>query len=116
MLASLCKISLMLILILVIIKVIISISLNSELDFRLTYIALIAAFPILAFSNRRLKIIKNIDWHTLIFFAAMFVLMQAVWDSGFFQGIMAGLNINVTAISMILGVSVALSRACQVFS
>ena len=110
MLARLCKISLMLILILVIIKVIISTSLNPELDFRLTYIALIAAFPILAFSSRRNKIIKNIDWHTLIFFAAMFVLMQAVWDSGFFQGIMTGLNIKITSISTILGVSVILSQ------
>ncbi len=110
MLARLCRISLILILILIGIKAVMSISQNPELDFRLTYIALIAAFPILAFSNRRTKIIKNIDRHTLIFFAAMFVLMQAVWDSGFFQGIMAGLNINVTAISMIFGVSVTLSQ------
>jgi Na+/H+ antiporter NhaD/arsenite permease-like protein len=110
MLASLCKVSLLLITILIALKIITSIFSNHSFDFRLTYIALIAAFPILAFSNRRVRIIKNIDWHTLIFFAAMFVLMQAVWDSGFFQGIMAGLNINVTAISMILGVSAALSQ------
>lgn len=44
---------------------------------RLSYIALAAAAPVLLFSPRRWSILRHLDWYTLIFFAAMFVLMQA---------------------------------------
>jgi Na+/H+ antiporter NhaD/arsenite permease-like protein len=53
--------------------------------FALVWIALAAAAPILLFSPRRGEILRHVDWPTLIFFAAMFVLMAAVWDSGVFQ-------------------------------
>ena len=45
-------------------------------DFNIVYIAVVAALPVL-FGRRR--IIKGIDWRTLVFFLAMFVLMEAVW-------------------------------------
>ncbi len=104
------RLSLILILFLIVLKAAFSLFSSQMYDFRLTYIALIGALPILVFGNKRYKIIKNIDWHTLIFFSAMFILMQAVWNSGFFQGVMTGLNINVNSISMILSVSVLLSQ------
>ena len=50
--------------------------------FPLTAIALAAAIPVIALSKRRVEILKNVDWQTLVFFAAMFVLMQSVWDTG----------------------------------
>jgi Na+/H+ antiporter NhaD/arsenite permease-like protein len=56
-------------------------------DFPLTWIALAAAAPILVFSPKRWEILQHVDWPTLGFFAAMFVLMAAVWDSGFLQGL-----------------------------
>ncbi|MBI4919323.1 anion permease, partial [archaeon] len=56
------------------------------------------------------QLIKNLDWHTLIFFAAMFVLMESVWDSGFFQYIITSSSINLTSTLMILIVSVILSQ------
>lgn len=51
----------------------------------LVWIALFAAAPILAFSPRRLRVLAGVDWSTILFFAAMFVLMQSVWDSPLLQ-------------------------------
>lgn len=82
---------------------------GSTVEFRLTYIALVAAAPILIFSRRRIEILKNIDWYTLIFFAAMFVLMKSVWDLGFFQSFI-GFNPNITSIPTILATSVIVSQ------
>ena len=78
--------------------------------FRLTYIALIAAAPILLFSPRRWTIAGQIDWHTLIFFAAMFVLMESVWNTGFFQGIMGKLGLNLLSVTLVLLTGVLLSQ------
>jgi len=107
-LATLCKVSLILIITLIIAKVAL-VFLNLEVDFKLTYIALAGALPVLM-SEKRAKIIRNLDWYTLIFFAAMFVLMQSVWDSGFFQAVLVDLNLAITSIPVILGISVCLSQ------
>ena len=40
----------------------------------------------------------------------MFVLMQSVWNSGFFQNIITSLNVNIVSVAMILAVSVILSQ------
>lgn len=79
-------------------------------EFRLTYIALLSALPIIILSERRWEVMKKIDWHTLIFFAAMFVLMESVWRSGIFQSLLAGANVDVSSIPMILALSVILSQ------
>jgi Na+/H+ antiporter NhaD/arsenite permease-like protein len=79
-------------------------------DFRLTYIALISALPILLFSSRRFEVLRSIDWCTLVFFAAMFVLMDAVWSSGAFQFLLAGSNADLASIPTILAFSVLLSQ------
>jgi Na+/H+ antiporter NhaD/arsenite permease-like protein len=106
-LASLSRISLTLLIALIIVKITLVFA-GAGTDFRLTYIALISAFPIVMFSPKRLTIVRDIDWHTLIFFAAMFVLMESVWDSGFFQTVLDA--VNLTSVSMILLVSVLLSQ------
>lgn len=103
------KISLVLIILLVLLKVIL-VSLNIQVDFRLTYIALLSALPVLVLSPRRYEIIRGIDWHTLIFFAAMFVLMESVWASGFFQSIIGDLPFTITSAVVILAVGVLLSQ------
>jgi Na+/H+ antiporter NhaD/arsenite permease-like protein len=66
------------------------------IDLRLTYIALAGAAPILIYRviGRNFHITRRIDWKTLVFFAAMFVLMESVWLSGFFQGLMQGHDIT----------------------
>ncbi|MBI4448274.1 anion transporter [Candidatus Woesearchaeota archaeon] len=108
-LAFLSKISLLLIMVLVLVKIVF-VSLDLKIDFRLTYIALISMLPIILFSPKRSIIIKRVDWHTLIFFAAMFVLMQSVWDTGFFQQIITSLSLNITSTPTILAVSIILSQ------
>ncbi|MDO8578617.1 MAG: SLC13 family permease [Dehalococcoidales bacterium] len=108
-LARLCKVSLGLLVALILLKIAFVFA-GTNLDFRLTYIALAAAFPIVAFSPRRLTIVRKIDWFTLVFFAAMFILMESVWDSGVVQGVLTGSNLDLTSTPVILGVSILLSQ------
>jgi Na+/H+ antiporter NhaD/arsenite permease-like protein len=108
-LAALTKISLIILISLVLVKIILVFA-GVKIDFRLTYIALAAAVPILLFSPKRLSVVRRIDWSTLVFFAAMFVLMESVWDSGFFQSILNGASTNLTSNGMIMAVSVVLSQ------
>ena len=108
-LAKLCRISLVLLISLVLIKIAI-VSAGVQIDFRLTYIALASALPIIIFSPKRLKIIRRIDWHTMIFFAAMFILMASVWESGFFQEQLESMNLNLASVSVIMIVAVIVSQ------
>ncbi len=108
-LARLTQVSLIILVVLIAIKIIL-VFVGLKIDFRLTYIALAAAFPIIIFSPRRLSVIKKIDWSTLAFFAAMFILMQSVWDAGFVQSFINGAGLSLTSIATIMFVSVILSQ------
>ncbi|MDD4898717.1 MAG: SLC13 family permease [Methanocellales archaeon] len=108
-LAILSKLSLVLLLILIFIKIAIAF-LNIQIDLKLVYITLISALPILVFGRKRISIIKKVDWQTLVFFAAMFILMESVWGTGFFQSAITTLNVNILSIPMIFAVGVLLSQ------
>ncbi len=108
-LARLARISLVLLVLLVVVRIV-TVFIGLVVDFRLTYIALIAALPVILFSSKRLAIIRCIDWTTLVFFAAMFVLMESVWEAGFFQSVINGLHLNLTSLGVILTVSILLSQ------
>ncbi len=108
-LALLSKVSLGLFMVLLLLKIV-SVSVPLGIDFRLTFIALIAALPILLFSPKRVTILKRIDWYTLVFFAAIFVLMEAVWQTGFFQSLILSMSVDMTSTPVILGTSVVLSQ------
>jgi Na+/H+ antiporter NhaD/arsenite permease-like protein len=108
-LATLSKVSLILLVVLILAKIII-VFLGLRIDFRLTYIALASAFPIVLLSPKRFSIIGRIDWYTLIFFAAMFVLMESVWDSGYIQSMLNATHLTLTSTGVILGISVLLSQ------
>ncbi len=88
-LAGLCRVSLAIIFVMVAAKVGLVFA-GADMEFRLTYIAIAAAAPILILSPRRVEMARKIDWHTLIFFAAMFILMASVWQSGVIQWLMQG--------------------------
>ncbi|MBW7956432.1 MAG: anion transporter [Deltaproteobacteria bacterium] len=107
-LAWLCRLSIAVILIMVAIKVG-SVFLEFDFGLKLTYIALAAAAPVMISSPRRLDILRKIDWHTLFFFASMFVLMASVWDSGLIQRLAAGWSGAGSHVS-ILALSVLLSQ------
>jgi Na+/H+ antiporter NhaD/arsenite permease-like protein len=108
-LAGLARLSLLILVVLVIAKIVV-VLLGLDIDFKLTYIALAAALPVIVFIPRRPGILKRLDWFTLVFFAAMFVLMQSVWDSGYFQKAIESTNIDLNSTGMILGVSIILSQ------
>lgn len=108
-LANLSRISIILLLILILAKVG-AVLLGQEEPLQLTYIAILSTLPILLFSRRRGEIMKNIDWCTLVFFAAMFVLMDSVWRSGIFQSFLDDSSASFTSVPVILALSVLFSQ------
>lgn len=107
-LASLSKMSLVVVMSMVLLKMLLGFLIPS-LEFKLTYIALVAMIPVLL-SPRRTEMIRKSDWRTLVFFASMFVLMESVWNTGFFQSILASLSVDITSVPIILAVGVLLSQ------
>jgi Na+/H+ antiporter NhaD/arsenite permease-like protein len=80
------------------------------IDVPLSVVALAGALPVLLFSPRRAHLVRAIDWSTLVFFAAMFVLMASVWQTGVFQQLAAGHGPLLAGPAGVLGVSVLLSQ------
>jgi len=78
-------------------------------DFNLSWIALFSSLPVLL-SRRRIEIVRNIDWATLVFFVSMFVLMQSVWVSGTCQELLARMSPQLGSVSMILVLSIGFSQ------
>ena len=78
------------------------------IELRLTYIALMGSVPILCFSPKREAIVKNVDYHTLIFFGSMFVVMHSVVESRVFLELIGGLVID--SIPEILFLSAVISQ------
>ncbi|MHB8536123.1 MAG: anion transporter [Sulfuricaulis sp.] len=108
-LAQLARLSLVLIVALVGAKLVLAFMLPQN-SYRLTWIALLAAAPILLFSPRRWQLLRHIDWRTLVFFAAMFVLMESVWMTGFFQALLEKWNPDIASVGSVFAVSVLLSQ------
>jgi Na+/H+ antiporter NhaD/arsenite permease-like protein len=104
-LALLSKISLQTMILLVIVKTLLSLIGTGE-QFRLTHIALASCLPLLVGSPRRWHLVRRIDWHTLVFFAAMFVLMEGVWRTGFFQLLLAESRLDIRSSEVILAWSI----------
>ncbi len=108
-LAALCKVSLGLILILICVDVI-GVSFGLLPGFNIAYIAIAASIPIVLFSKGRFRIIRSIDWSTIVFFVSIFVLMGSVWQSGFIQGEISSLGLQLASIPTVLSVSVVGSQ------
>ena len=82
--------------------------LGARMVITLPLIAIAAAVPVLLLSRQRWTVLRRIDWATLVFFAAMFVLMESVWQTGFFQLFVNGSM--VSSVPMILTTSVLISQ------
>jgi len=80
------------------------------LQLPLSLVALLGAAPVVLLSPRRLSVLRAIDWSTLAFFAAMFVLMASVWNSGVLQHWLAVPGWNLVDTPMVLGMAVLLSQ------
>ncbi|MDH7510999.1 MAG: SLC13 family permease [Methanolinea sp.] len=102
-LTQISRISLALILLLIVVRVVTGPSLIP-----LSVIAIAGAAPVIILSRDRAGIVKSIDWPTLAFFAAMFVLMQSVYNTGIFQ---SGIDFrSLTSIPLILSTSACISQ------
>jgi len=108
-LARLARLSLGLIVLMVLAKVTL-VWAGAPWELRLSWIALAGALPVLVASPRRIRLLKRIDWPTLLFFAAMFVLTASVWEKGFLQQSIERLDLDLTQPGSILGVGVLLSQ------
>jgi len=108
-LAKLAQASLFLLIGLITFNVILS-AMHSTVQLKLSHIALIAALPPLLFSPARIQLLKNLDWSTLLFFAAMFVLMSSVWQSGVMQQQVNALHMDLTTVPAIMLLSASLSQ------
>lgn len=118
-LSSVARMSLILVIGLILLKValaLLNFFTDVKFDFKLTYIALIGCSPILFYrfmskkKKYRFHILRKIDWFTIIFFASMFVLMQSVWTSGFFQNVFSRLSLDMKSLSVIMILSVSVSQ------
>lgn len=108
-LTFLSKISLSILISLVFFRIV-TVWMGLQIDIKLSYISLLSALPLFIFSERRSDILKGVDWKTIVFFAAMFVLMRSVWDTGFFQYLLSELDGNLTDIPVILTTSIIVSQ------
>lgn len=108
-LALLSKASLLSVLILILLKISMML-IGKGPEIELTYISIISAMPIILLSKKRIGVLKGVDWHTLVFFASMFVLMQSVWDTGFFQTIIIDHGIDMGSVPSIFLISTSVSQ------
>lgn len=108
-LSFLSKTALLTLLILIVIKITLA-NLSHPINFPFYYIALIAALPIILASKQRLTVLKTIDWETLIFFVAMFVLIASVWQSGHIQHLLQIFHSTTDRLLGMLILSVLLSQ------
>ncbi len=99
-----------LIVIAVLIAATVLLSLGGGTGIPLPVIAMVAAFPLLLFSSRRLDLLRQVDWPTLIFFAAMFVVMEGVRESGAVAGIFQDIGPAAIGIPAIIALGIVLSQ------
>ena len=79
-------------------------------DLPFAAIGLVAGAPVLLFNRRRLITLKRMDWSTLLFFEGLFVLTQAVWNSGVLQSLLERTHVDVTGIPQIVLISSVVSQ------
>lgn len=77
-------------------------------SFPLVFIALAGALPLILFSGKRITLLKKTDWSTLLFFISMFVLIESVNMTGFFQNYIP--ESFGTSVSVLYSTSLVLSQ------
>jgi len=75
--------------------------------------SLIACAPIFLFSNRRVQTFREVDWPTLAFFVAMFVVTGSLLQSGSLQAMLGDLQTRLGELPITAGISF---WASQLFS
>jgi Na+/H+ antiporter NhaD/arsenite permease-like protein len=83
---------------------------GTNFDLRLTYIALAPAGLVLIASRRRWAVGKGIDWATLAFFAALFIVVEGMSQSGLTTDAIDVLGDHVEDAGVMLWLGAALSQ------
>ncbi|MFA7297786.1 MAG: SLC13 family permease [Dehalococcoidia bacterium] len=86
------------------------VSAGATFDLRLTVIALVPAAVLLLGSPRRVALARVIDWPTLAFFAALFIVVESVHEAGVTEEVVSRLGGRIASTPWILGVSAAVSQ------
>jgi len=108
-LAAAAKVSVALFVLLILAHVVTGV-LGFETALPLPAISVVAALPLFIFSRRRFELLRTLEWGTLLMFASMFVLMQAVWDDGLFQSLIPSIAYNAMDVGAILLLSALVSQ------
>lgn len=108
-LARLARISLFLLVGLILFNLILA-ALHSTFRIELSHVAILSALPPLIFGSNRAHLLKSLDWATLLFFAALFVLTASVWQTGVMQKLVQDLHIELSSLPSILILSPTLSQ------
>ena len=61
-------------------------------------------------SSKPKRWLVHVDWRTLVFFIAMFVLMASVWNSGLLQAALAKTQLNLRYSVVVLWLSALVSQ------
>ena len=61
---------------------------HPQFSLPLGLVSIIACLPVYLFSPHRIDLLREVDWHTLIFFVAMFVVTGSVLQSGALQAML----------------------------
>ena len=101
------KLSMTLLIMLIVFRTI-AIFLGLDIKFPIHYITFVSALPVLLFGGRTLRVLKNVDWKTLIFFVSMFVLMKSVWETKLFQKLI--FQFDLTSHLYLFGAGILLSQ------
>ncbi|MEM0908420.1 MAG: SLC13 family permease, partial [Pseudomonadota bacterium] len=67
-------------------------------------LAMVAAIPVYVFGQRRVQTLLRIDWPTLVFFVAMFIVTGSLLQSGSIQGLLGGVaaHMNEPAVTAVI--------------
>ena len=75
-----CRIAIFGVIILIAANIVMSL-MGMSYSISLPYIGLIPGLFLLIFAPKRREVLRGMDWQTLIFFMAMFILMRSVWET-----------------------------------
>ena len=107
--ARVSRLAVVVLLALVVLRVVL-VSIEGAPEVRLTVIALVPAALILALSRERVSIVRGVDWPTLAFFAALFVVVEAVDQASVTAEVVGSLGRRVAETPVILAISAGLSQ------
>lgn len=84
-----------------------------QIDLPLGAISIVACLPVYLFSPHRISLFRQVDWHTLFFFVAMFVVTGSILQSGVLQSLLSPLQSRLDEPAVVTAIGFG---ASQLFS